>query len=157
MLAWRICKEKHSATPLDGEGARRFPGRWNHLNTPVAYCAESASLAAMETLVHADAEDLPSDTVCVCVEIPDGLPVRTLSIGALPAGWDAPSGPVALKDLAGKWISDAQEAVLIVPSAVVNLENLVLINPLHSDAARIKVISSEPFIFDPRLRKPPAK
>ncbi len=154
MLAWRILKANHAVDPLNGEGARLHGGRWNHKGIRLVYCASSLSLAALEVLVHVDHADAPSDLVKVCVEIPDALPTRRLTSGDLPAGWNDPSGPVVLKNLGGQWIADASEAVLIVPSAIIPEERAILINPAHPDAKKIQVISSLPFAFDARLKKP---
>lgn len=154
MLAWRILKAKHAVDPLSGEGARLHGGRWNHKGIRLVYCASSLSLAALEVLVNVDHADAPGDLVKVCVEIPDALPARRLTSTDLPAGWNDPSGSVVLKDLGGQWIADASEAVLIVPSAVIPEERAILINPAHPDTAKIQVISSLPFAFDARLKKP---
>jgi RES domain-containing protein len=35
--AWRIVKRRWAATAFDGEGARRFGGRWNAPGRPVVY------------------------------------------------------------------------------------------------------------------------
>ena len=153
MRAWRIVHARHAADALGGEGARLFGGRWNNKGRRLVYCAESLALAALEVLVHADAEDLPADMVQIAVEIPDRVPVRALERAELPAGWSAASGPDALKRLGDAWIEAAREAVLLVPSAVVPEERLVLINPDHPAAAKIEAGPPQPFRFDPRLRR----
>jgi RES domain-containing protein len=53
--------------------------------------------------------------------------------------------------LGDAWIAAGRSAVLAVPSAVVPTELTYLINPLHPDAARIKVVGRRAFAFDPRL------
>jgi RES domain-containing protein len=39
-----------------------------------------------------------------------------------------------------------------VPSAVLLDSRNILLNPQHPSAARLRVISQQPFMFDPRLR-----
>lgn len=153
MRAWRIVHAHHGADALSGEGARLFGGRWNNKGRSLVYCAESLALAALEVLVHADAVDLPADMVQIAVEIPDRVPVRAFERTELPAGWSSAAGPAALKRLGDSWIEEAREAVLLVPSAVVPEERLVLINPDHPEASKIKAGPPKPFRFDPRLRQ----
>ena len=50
--AWRIVKERHAASALDGEGARLHGGRWNSAGVRVVYTSFAKSLAALEILVH---------------------------------------------------------------------------------------------------------
>ena len=71
MIAWRLCRRPHAT--LDGEGARRFGGRWNSPGRPVVYLADHPALAAFEVRVHLDLpfELLPSDYVLMRVDVPD--------------------------------------------------------------------------------------
>ena len=55
------------------------------------------------------------------------------------------------KDFGTLWCRTAKECVLKVPSVVVPEESNYLINPAHSLAARIKVLSIAAVKFDPRL------
>jgi RES domain-containing protein len=59
LTAARICKAKYPEN--DGEGARLHGGRWNHKVTPMIYCGQTASLAALEVL--ANSAGLPSNMV----------------------------------------------------------------------------------------------
>jgi len=60
MIAWRLCRRPHAT--LDGEGARRFGGRWNSPGRPVVYLADHPALAALEVRDHLD---LPFDLLPV--------------------------------------------------------------------------------------------
>ncbi|MBI5482311.1 MAG: RES family NAD+ phosphorylase [Deltaproteobacteria bacterium] len=44
--------------------------------------------------------------------------------------------------------------MLAVPSAVVPQEWNYLLNPLHPDFGRLKLLPPEPFTIDPRMWKP---
>ena len=125
MLFYRLVKARHSATTLDGEGARRVGGRWNAPGIPLAYGAFSLSLAVLELLVHADPGDVPDDLAALRFEIP---------------------GDVAMS----RWMAGVT-GVLLVPSVIVPVEMNVLVNPRHPDAARIRLSGQEPFPLDPRL------
>lgn len=151
MRAFRLVKARHSAAPLDGEGARRVGGRWNAPGVPVAYCASSLSLAVLELLVHVDVADIPNDLVAVEVEIPDYLPMRRLDVADLPTNWRKEAGRGALQVLGGAWVKDSVEVGLMVPSAVVPGEMNILLNPSHPDVAKVRIVATDPFSLDPRL------
>src|SRR5260370_525892 len=76
----------------DGGGAARlYGGRWNSKGVAVAYGRGTLSLAALETLVHADADLLSGAGFVACeVKWPDTLPVASLTIAdceALTPSW----------------------------------------------------------------------
>ena len=50
--AFRIVREAYAATAFTGEGAALMGGRWNSPGARVVYTSATASLAALETLVH---------------------------------------------------------------------------------------------------------
>ncbi len=143
-------------SPLDGEGARLFGGRWNPKNVPMVYAASSIALAAFESFVHFSSSLLPLDYVRVALEIPDDVAMETWTPADLPASWDDPIAPAALQELGREWTVSGRTAVLRVPSAVVPAEQNILINPRHEGATRIVARPPEPFRFDTRLIKVPA-
>ncbi len=153
MIVWRICKERSAATAFDGEGARRYPGRWNHKGVPVVYCAGSLALASLELFVHLDADDWPDRIVSISAEVPDDLLTETLEPKTLPRGWRGIPAPVALQDLGSDWAHSSRGVALVVPSAIIPNERNVLLNPKHADMTRVIAHPPEPFTFDPRLRK----
>lgn len=148
MIVWRLARRKHAA--LDGEGARLAAGRWNSWGVPVVYTSEHLSLAALEILVHVDADLLPPDLTAFEIEIPDDLELGRLDAGQLPRGWRTRVD--RCRKLGDAWIAAARSPVLAVPSAVVPHETNFLINPRHADSAGIHVLRSERFQLDPRLR-----
>lgn len=137
---WRLAREAHAA--LDGEGARRFGGRWNSPGHPVVYCAGSAALAVLEVRVHLD---LPLDL------LPADYRLFTLKIPAA-AFEDAPPGALAeARRFGDAWLRAGRTAMLRVPSLIVPEAWNVLINPRHPQASRVQIVSHRAFAFDPRL------
>lgn len=149
MRVWRIAREAYD--PLDGEGPRRFGGRWNSRGTPVIYTAAHLSLAALEVLVHADPDLIPNDLTVFEVDVPDDLAVERIEIAALPADWQSMAEHVICRQLGDAWLERGDKCVLAVPSAIIPEETNYLINPAHAESARVRVVSSRPFVFDPRL------
>jgi RES domain-containing protein len=139
IVAWRLCRAPHAA--LDGEGARRFGGRWNSPGRPVVYLADHPALAVLEVLVHLDLppEDLPDDYVILRVMLAgESLPETTAPEPHPRAAGDA-------------WLERRLVSVLRVTSAIVPQAFNLLLNPLHPEAAVAMVAESTPFRFDPRL------
>ena len=99
----------------------------------------------------ANADELADDYVATPIEVPDDLFVRVISIGNLPAGWDANEPLEATRDVGTNWAKELATAVLSVPSAVIPRERNYLLNPAHPDFARIRFHGPEPFYFDDRI------
>lgn len=149
MLVWRIARAPYAA--LDGEGARRYGGRWNSGGVAVVYASTTLSLAALEYLVHVDPEDVPADLVAMGIRLPDDPPGERVRLSDLPPDWNRVPDHPACVARGDAWAREARTLLLRVPSAVVPEEENVLLNPRHPDAARIRVDRSRPFAFDPRL------
>ncbi len=147
--AWRIVRENHAATALDGEGARRYGGRWNSPGTRVVYASATLSLAALELLVHL----LPPVRfryVAIPIEFDDGL-VEVVSMDSLPIEWTEEPPPQSTQWMGDRWVEEGRSAVLRLPSVIVPTEPNYLLNPAHPDFRKVRIGAPAPFAFDPRL------
>ena len=151
MRVWRICRQPYAATALDGIGGMYTSGRWHAKGHPIVYTASSAALAALEVLVHVDPLTAPTDLRLLAVDLPGDLSTETLDPAALPAGWNAVPAPAVLQTLGTSWLTSGRSAALIVPSAVIPVEQNVLLNPRHPDVRRVRIIGDDAFSFDTRL------
>lgn len=149
MLLYRLGTVAHPV--WDGAGARMHGGRWNPVGSAAIYAAGSLALAMLERLVQR--RSLGS-TLLAEAEAPDDLPVEDL-LGSPPEGWRELGSPEAVAAGAA-WLARGRTALLRVPSAVAPREANYLVNPLHPDAARIRVRPPEPLAWDPRLFGIPA-
>lgn len=149
MQVWRLARSVYPV--MDGEGARRYGGRWNAPGTPVVYTAGSLSLAALELLVHLNPDRLPEDLMAYAIDIPGRLAVQRIDVEDLPDGWDHRAEDAELRRLGQAWAGAEEAAILDVPSAVIPEERNVLINPRHPDASEVTVSHERPFTFDPRI------
>lgn len=136
---------------LSGTGARLHGGRWNPKGISVVYAAESRALATVEYLVHVPLSLLPRDLQMVTVHIPDWITPKTIAIADLPANWRDYPAPPELAELGRQWTRAQETLVLRVPSAAVEQEWNVLLNPLHPDMPHVTVVQVEPYRFDSRL------
>jgi RES domain-containing protein len=150
---WRISKRKYATTAFNGEGARRFGGRWNSRGRSVVYTSATLSLAAMETFVHMEISDAGNLFVYIRAEIPNEMSMETISLSQLPPNWRNLPAPSALSEVGDKWFDEGQTAILVVPSAIIPVENNYLINPLHPDFSILQIYPPQPFELDPRMWK----
>ena len=149
MHVYRICRAPYRA--LDGEGARRYGGRWNEPGVAVVYTASSLSLAALEGLVHLDPGEVPDDLLAQTIDVPDDVITQTVRVADLPSGWAQMVEHPACRALGTEWARAGATAGLRVPSAPVPDERNVLLNPAHPEFARIIVLAERAFTYDPRL------
>jgi len=158
-VLWRIASDTpdHVAHDLSGKGAEITGGRWNRKGLPAIYTASTASLAALETIVHFAAEGLPLNRFLVRIDLPDELWDARLraTAASLDVGWNAvPAGKVSL-DFGDAWLKNpAGTLVLEVPSVVVPEESNVLLNPRHPQMSRVKATKLRLWQYDGRLGRP---
>jgi RES domain-containing protein len=113
--------------------------------------SENRSLAVLEVLVHLSGS-LPDKYLLGAADIPDEVAIERIADEDLPVGWSAlsPGEQVATRLLGDAWVARQRSAVLSVPSVILGERNYVL-NPAHSDFARIEFAQPETFRFDLRL------
>lgn len=149
--AFRICKTRHLATAFDGEGARKYGGRWNSKGTRMVYLASSLSGATLELLVHTDDYSMIADLYSyVPVEIPEEC-VQVLDVSTLPANWNAAMPTAATQLVGDRWIASGSSAILQVPSAITMGEFNFLGNPDHGDFLKLVAGRAKEFRLDERL------
>jgi RES domain-containing protein len=136
ITAWRIVKARFAGTAFDGEGARRFGGRWNSKGTPMVYTAGSQALAALEMLVHLEASDLLRHYRLIPVTFDDAM-VTVVDVKSLPANWKRRPTPAGVRAIGDDWAASGASVVLRVPSVVVPGDSNYLINPGHGDFGRV--------------------
>jgi RES domain-containing protein len=149
VIVWRLTLKQHAAP--DGEGARRYGGRWNKPGTPVVYTSGTLSLAVLEYLVHVDSDLLPVGLVSVSATIPDSLNIETIDTAGLPVDWKDKIIPASLQQLGTDWANQARSPVLKVPSVIIEHEWNYVFNPLHPGFSKISWDAAVGFSFDPRL------
>lgn len=149
MILYRIAKCNYAAD-LSGAGARLYGGRWNSIGQPMVYMAASPSLAVLEVLVHLPPSIFPANFCLAEFDISDNS-ILTADNASLPDDWQDVSPPIALKRLGDAFLKQNKYLLMKVPSVIVPQEFNYLLNPLHADAAKIKLVEKKPFSFDARL------
>jgi RES domain-containing protein len=150
MRVFRIAKTAF-ARDLSGTGARQHGGRWNQPGVAVIYTSESRALASLEYLVHMSQAYTPGDLSIVTLEIPDEITPEIIASKDLPRNWRSYPPSSELADMGTDWILSRRSLLLQVPSAVVEQEHNILVNPTHPDISRVKIARVERYAFDDRL------
>jgi RES domain-containing protein len=150
---WRICKRKYAPTAFSGEGANRVGGRWNSPGHRIVYTSATLSLAALETFVHMEVEDMGTMLAYVRADVPTEVKIDRLEISQLPSNWRQIPAPSALADIGNRWFTSGKTAILAVPSAIMPIEYNYLVNPSHPDFAKFILESPQALELDPRLWK----
>ena len=149
MILYRIAKCDYVAD-ISGTGARLYGGRWNSIGRPMVYLASSRSLAILEVLVHLSPAIFPGGFCLAQFDVPADN-IVTLMPGDLPANWHDILSPNQLKKIGDKFLKEQKSLLLKVPSAIVPEEFNYLVNPMHPEASKIKLIKQQLFNFDERL------
>ena len=147
MILYRLARAPFRA--LDGEGARRFGGRWTSPGRPAIYAAASAGLAVLEVLVHLDLPPdlIPRDYRLLRIELPADAPAETLA--------RAPADDRDRRRLGDGFLERGEALALRVPSVIVPGEHNAILNPRHRAMGGVRLVADHPFQFDPRLFRRP--
>ena len=146
MKVYRLCNRRHD--PLDGTGAAVVGGRWNPVGSPVVYAARTFEGALLEQLVHSSIGRLPKNLKAAKISIPDDLDVPLFDATSI-EDWRRQT---ISQDFGRKWLADAADVALIVPSVVAEPWGCnVLVNPAHPAFARVTVSEVVDVNWDPRL------
>jgi RES domain-containing protein len=77
---------------------------------------------------------------------------EVVNVKKLPSTWAAiPAGRASVK-FGSEWLSSLRSAILVVPSVIVPEESVVLINPRHAEAPKIKAKSVRLFEYNRLFR-----
>jgi len=149
MLLWRISLYMS----LSGEGASIAEGRW-HTQAPekrIAYLTEHPAVALLENLVSLDGDPsfFPSHFQLLRITAPDTIPTIRLTPKQL-ATID-PQNPKTTQTIGDAWLTARSSALLRVPSIPSPESWNYLLNPLHPDAAKIKLDWAKHIAYDKRL------
>jgi RES domain-containing protein len=150
MNVYRIAKTLY-INDLSGSGARTFGGRWNHKGVSMIYTSENRALATVEYIVHVPLSIVPENLGLATLHIPDAISSVDISLSDLPRDWREYPVPSRLAELGTEWAAKNESLLLRVPSAIVDREFNILINPLHPDMRYISIFQVEHYMVEKRL------
>jgi RES domain-containing protein len=148
MLVYRITLEKYSSLLI----ASVNPARWNSKDVKMIYTASSRALACLENVVHRSSIGLQHKFRTMVIEIPDDLESEVIKKEDLPPKWHLFQNYPLTQVSGDAWIKKGKTALLKTPSAIIAEEYNYLLNPAHKDYKKIKLLRTEPFEFDTRIK-----
>jgi len=126
--------------------------RWNPNEVEMIYTASSRSLACLENAVHRNQLSLNQIFSIMTIECPDTLKQTVIQTDDLPDNWSDYNKMINTQVIGATWIKENKTALLQVPSSIIPEEVNYLLNPNHADFKFIKLIKTQPFIFDARIK-----
>jgi RES domain-containing protein len=144
MRLWRLTRAGQTA--LDGAGALEHGGRYSPPGVPVVNFASEAGLAVLVALRY-----LPDDPA----DAPDDCVLGWTEIDAIPERVPDADGEDAIRAWVTCWLEERRTLLAAVRSQVLPEADVVLMNPLHPDAARVRPLVTRPFSFAECLHTPP--
>lgn len=152
MELYRIAQEKY-AEDLSGNGARLFGGRWNSEGQFALYTSFTRSLALLETLAHTPAKLLQAKTyLLITLFIPDTTAIQSIEAKKLPHGWDDVEISPFTQKTGDQFLIAKKNLALAVPSVLIPEELNYVLNPLHADFKKVKIVNKRRIQFDNRVQ-----
>ena len=151
---WRIVSPRYASGILSGVGAAQYMGRWNRAGEQMIYTATTQSLAMLERLVYM-ISPFPEMSIGA-IDVPDEC-IEFLGITETETrGIQGDQGKS--RNIGSGWIASNLSVALAVPSIHIHPsswleESNILINPLHHDFSRIRLLGHFKFSYDARLEK----
>lgn len=147
MKVYRLTQTKY-AKDLNGTGAKLYGGRWNHIDTPCVYTAESRALSILEYAVNINIDFIPR-ALSMCVFDIDEKQIHRVNIEDLPGNWHETPAPKSTKDFGTELLNT--HAIIRVPSTVIPDEFNYIINPF-AKKINFKFLEAKDFVFDLRIK-----
>ena len=144
MRLWRLTRTGQTA--LDGAGTAKHGGRYSPPGAPVVNFASEPGLAVLVALRY-----LPGDPA----EAPDDYVLGWTEADATPERVPDADGDDGIRDWVTDWLEDRRSLLAAVRSQVLPEADVVLMNPLHPDAAQVRPLVARPFSFAECLHAPP--
>jgi RES domain-containing protein len=148
MELFRVVRDKYHKD-LSGRGAYLNGGRWNSQEQYALYTTFTRSLGILETIVHIESTFPPDDYVMVVLYVPDIIAIQNVSLNDLSKNWKKDTRET--QQIGDKWLEANQSPILRVPSVIVNAEYNYILNPKHPTFQALKIINTEPLMFDERF------
>lgn len=152
MLVYRIAKSAERAEDISGFGSLKFGGRWNSKGTYMLYTSMNSSLAYLESLVHFNEIDVPSNLFISSIQLPDDNKlIYQLPDKKYPITWQVQDN-LENKLMGDQWILENKFLAFKVRSAINSSEFNYLLNPLYPGYHdKVTVQSIQKLNIDARL------
>ena len=147
MLVFRILHKKYS----DALFAPGIEGRWNSYGKKVLYCSESIPLGFMESMIRRQGVGFNTDFQIAHISIPDTITIKQVNVDELEKGWNNPHDYSGCQKIGDEWYDRHEELILKIPSAVLSICSNYMLNTLHQDFKKVKLVKLTALMPDPRI------
>ena len=144
MKLWRLTRPQYVA--LDGAGAAKSGGWYSSPGVPLVNFASEPGLAVLVALRYVQATPTFSDDDFVL-----GWTTIDCDVERVPNTLSS-EAKVAFVDA---WAAQRRSLAIAVQSAVLPEADIIVMNPLHAEAANVTPLSTRPFSFSECLHRPP--
>jgi len=148
MILWRIS----NYTDFSGLGGEKSDGRWHSARRGkrIVYLAEHPAVSILEIIANLEGNPALFPDTC---QLMKAVADETVSVetAKLPANWDKYS--LETRKVGDLWLEEGRSALLAVPSATSPESTNYLFNPLHRDAAGLKIEWTKKVSYDKRIFK----
>lgn len=148
MIVYRISNAAFS-DDLSGTGAKLYGARWNSKGVAALYTSQSISLAMLEMLVNTNFKDYSIELDLMYINFQDSLPITVIDPKNLKKNWK--DDFEYTRYIGDEFFNQKKSVILKIPSAVIQEEHNFLINPLHEDFKKVKLVKTKSFWPDERL------
>lgn len=155
MKLFRVTNARFAGT-YNGLGASFDDGaRWNSPGIAVIYFALDMGTAMVEAAnYHTSPRLIPPSHCKAIYNADDDISMETLDPALLPPDWNRMPYPPSTQKIGDEFLNSCRSALLLVPSAAVNVtsENLIAIaNPHHADINKITLIEKLKPVYSSRM------
>jgi len=147
MLVYRIAHKRHN----DHLFAPGIAGRWNGAGKRVLYCSESIPLAFLECMIRRQGVGFNHDYNIIVIDIPDDLPMLKIAVTDLTGDWRNFRDYLICQKIGNAWFDESKTPVLQVPSAVITECHNYVLNTIHADYRRVRVVAVTDLVPDARI------
>lgn len=102
-----------------------------------------------------DLDHLPATYRLLKIEAQDEIASDSVDLASLPANWTVQE--TVTRAHGDSWLRDGKTALLRVPSAIMPETTNCLLNPLHPDAARVRITASTAHAYNARFWPPKSR
>jgi RES domain-containing protein len=147
MIIYRLAIDKF-AMDISGAGAKLNGGRWNPVGVDALYTSEYISLCMLEILARANKDTSPDSYTLISIEAPQSN-VYEIQLQKLKSNWQHDVDYTQW--IGAEFFRNNRSLILKVPSAIVPQEHNFLVNPLHTEFKKVKIVKTELLQLDERL------
>ena len=156
MKLYRVTNKVY-ADNFTGRGASfEDGGRWNAPGHAVIYFGLDMATALVEAANYHPSPRLIPPSHCKAIyQLSDDVKLAQVNLENLPQNWQDMPYPLSTQQIGDEFLTSNRAVALLLPSVAVGIEefSMVVVNPLHPDISKLKLIDTIQPVYSPRMFK----